>query len=290
MQIPSSSFLNEAGALSAGENTKMSRKQIPIIERFDRYLASIDPLGGPNGSQNSASTRQPTLNAASSGKGDTSDLVPNVLSTSLGEGKYPPACFTLGTQILTPIGERPIEDLDVGDSVITRDSGTLDISWIGRKNLTGEDLELNPHHYPLLIKEGSLANYLPDRDTWVSPQHRILFSCAEAQVFFEEREVLVAAQHLTQLKGVERAECDQVTYIYLMFERHELVLSNGLWSESFQPCLQALCGMDDRQRTEVLEIFPALSTDTGQRKYAPNYRSLNRSEADLLLTQGTSLL
>ncbi|SMP35092.1 Hint domain-containing protein [Shimia sagamensis] len=288
----------------------MSRKQNPIIERFDRYLASIGHLSDPNDSQKSASTRQTMQKASSTDKGvahvlgergpnkvkegqlanSGSCLDLNVLNSSLGEDENLSSCFTSGTQILTPIGELPIEDLEVGDSVITRDNGTIDICWIGRKNLTAEDLELNPHLYPILIEESSLANYLPDRDTWVSPQHRILFSCADAPLLFEEPEVLVEARHLTQLKGVRRAACDQVTYIYLMFERHELVLSNGLWSESLQPCLQSLGCMDDHQRTEVLELFPDLAADPSLSKYSSNYRSLNKFETDLLLTQGTSLL
>lgn len=287
----------------------MSRKQNPIIERFDRFLATIDQQGDPHNSPVSAPKCRPIPNISSPENEDTYELAdceptrfkegqpvnsdysldPSVPNTSLDEHENLPACFTPGTRILTPIGERPIEDLEVGDNVVTRDNGALEISWIGRKNLTGEFLELNPHHYPILIKEGSLANYLPERDMWVSPQHRILFSCEEAQMFFEEREVLVAAQHLTRLKGVQRADCDQVTYIYLMFEGHELVLSNGLWSESFQTSFQALCGIEECSRNEILEAFPDLATQAGTRRKSSTFRTLNRLEADLLFTQGNSL-
>ncbi|MFN6977544.1 MAG: Hint domain-containing protein, partial [Gemmobacter sp.] len=41
-------------------------------------------------------------------------------------------CFTPGTLIATPRGERPIEDLKAGDKVITRDNGIQEIRWIGR--------------------------------------------------------------------------------------------------------------------------------------------------------------
>jgi len=46
-------------------------------------------------------------------------------------------CFTPGTVIATPQGERLVEDLRPGDRVITRDNGIQEIAWIGSKTLTG---------------------------------------------------------------------------------------------------------------------------------------------------------
>ncbi|WP_422053593.1 Hint domain-containing protein [Shimia sp.] len=283
----------------------MSRTQNPIIESFDRYLEAHDDPEEPRKPQGTMSESRPSVDAGNTDDGTRPVRSPfeprgtepgrsgngftlEVYNSILDGDEYPPACFTPGTQILTPQGDRPIEDLEVGDKVVTRDNGALTVNWIGRKNLTRQDLERNPQHCPILIMEGSLGNHLPDRDTWVSPQHRVLFSSANAQLFFEEHEVLVAAHHLTELEGVERAECEQVTYIHLMFDEHELVLSNGFWSESFQPGLQTLCGMDKSQRTEILELFPELATEIGRSKFSSARRSLKKFETSVLLAQGVS--
>ncbi len=46
----------------------------------------------------------------------------------------------------------------------------------------------------------------------------------------------------------------------MMFDRHELVLSNGLWSESFCPSLEPLNGVDQEHRAELFALFPELKT------------------------------
>ncbi|MEM7441604.1 MAG: Hint domain-containing protein [Pseudomonadota bacterium] len=46
-------------------------------------------------------------------------------------------CFTPGALITTPRGQVPVEDLKVGDLVITADSGLQAIRWVGSKRMTG---------------------------------------------------------------------------------------------------------------------------------------------------------
>ena len=46
-------------------------------------------------------------------------------------------CFTQGTAILTPSGERRIETLRAGDLVVTLDNGPQPVRWIGHKNRSG---------------------------------------------------------------------------------------------------------------------------------------------------------
>ncbi|WP_366525648.1 Hint domain-containing protein [Planktotalea sp.] len=58
-----------------------------------------------------------------------------------------------------------------------------------------------------------------------------------------------------------------VSYIHLMCEQHELVLSNGIWTESFQPGTQALLGVESEQRDELFTIFPELRNETARNLY-----------------------
>ncbi|MBY6161597.1 Hint domain-containing protein [Mameliella alba] len=191
-------------------------------------------------------------------------------------------CFTPGTLIATPEGERLVEELKVGDRVITRDNGIQEIKWVGRKDLTGFDLARKPHFKPILIQKGALGNNLPEHDMLVSPNHRVLVANDKTALYFEEREVLVAAKHLTGLDGVDEVEANGVAYIHVMFDSHEVILSNGAWTESFQPGDYSLKGIGNAQRQEILELFPELEHAEGLKAYASARRSLKKHEAALL--------
>ncbi len=192
-------------------------------------------------------------------------------------------CFTPGTRIATPRGEIKVEALQVGDRVITRDRGIQEIRWVGQRALTGAELAMAKHLRPVLIRQGALGNDLPERDMMVSPNHRVLMANNETALYFEDSEVLVAAKHLTGLDGVDIVDASCVTYIHLMFDQHEVVLSDGAWTESFQPGDQTLGAMGDAQRNEIFELFPELSTPEGVEAYGSARRALKKHEAKLLI-------
>lgn len=192
-------------------------------------------------------------------------------------------CFTPGTLIATPAGERRVEDLVAGDRIITRDNGIQGIRWLGNRGLQGQGLQQADHLQPILIREGALGNGLPDRDMMVSPNHRVLVANDKTALYFEDREVLVAAKHLTGLAGVDAVRTSAVTYIHFMFDQHEVVLSDGSWTESFQPGDHSLRGLDNAQRNEIYEVFPELMQQEGRMAYTSARRSLKRHEARMLV-------
>jgi Ca2+-binding RTX toxin-like protein len=192
-------------------------------------------------------------------------------------------CFTPGTLIATPKGEVPVEHLKAGDRVITRDNGIQEIRWLGHKNLGWRDLAANPHLKPVLIRQGSLGNGLPERDMMVSPNHRMLVANDRTALYFDEHEVLVSAKHLVAANGIQSIDSIGTTYIHFMFDRHEVVLGNGAWTESFQPGDLTLKGMGNAQRAEIFELFPELQTEAGQNDYQAARRTLKKHEARLLV-------
>ncbi|APX13727.1 hypothetical protein BWR18_06020 [Tateyamaria omphalii] len=191
-------------------------------------------------------------------------------------------CFTPGTLIATPTGERRVEDLKPGDRVITRDNGIQEIRWVGHRQMSGEELADAAHLRPVLIRQGALGKGLPERDMLVSPQHRVLVADNKTALYFDESEVLVAAKHLTDMEGIDVVEVSETTYIHVMFDQHEVILSDGAWTESFQPGDMTLGAMGDAQRAEILELFPELETVDGIASYASARRSLKKHEAKLL--------
>lgn len=187
-------------------------------------------------------------------------------------------CFTPGTMIATPRGEKPVESLSVGDRVITRDNGLQVIRWIGSRKMKAGMFFAKQHLAPVRIRKGALGNDLPERDMMVSPNHRMLVANDKTALHFEDSEVLVAAKHLTGLAGVDVIYGVDTSYLHLMFDRHEVILSDGAWSESFQPDVRALAGVGNAQRLELLELFPELATQEGINSFVAARRSVTLRE------------
>jgi len=191
-------------------------------------------------------------------------------------------CFTPGTIILTNKGEKKVEDLAIGDKVLTRDTGYQPIRWIGTRTLSRGDLAAQPNFNPVCIAKDALGAGMPDRDMTVSPQHRMLITGPRAEMLFGESEVLVAALYLINDSTIRRLAPQSVTYIHLLFGRHEIIRGDGTWTESFQPAEQTLKSMDRPQRDEVLALFPELALGE---TYPAARRLLKSFEAKVLLDQ-----
>lgn len=171
-------------------------------------------------------------------------------------------CFTAGTRIMTAAGPVAVEDMSPGDLVLTRDNGLQPLRWIGRRVLGPAELLARPELQPVRIGAGALGDAGPERSMMVSPQHRVLVEGARAEMYFGESEVLVPAKHLVGLAEVTRAVPeDGVIYVHILFDRHEIVLSEGIWTESFQPAERTLNALEAAARAEVLALFPELNTD-----------------------------
>ena len=170
-------------------------------------------------------------------------------------------CFTAGTQIMTERGAVAVEALAPGDMVVTRDNGLQPLRWLGSRKLSYAELLAEPNLQPVRIAAGALA-VGPDRTMLVSPQHRVLIEGARAEMYFGESEVLVPARHLVGMAEITRAlPVEGVTYVHVLFDRHEIVQSDGIWTESFQPAERTLDALDEAARAEVLQLFPELATD-----------------------------
>lgn len=169
-------------------------------------------------------------------------------------------CFSAGTLIATPEGERPVESLRPGDLVTTADHGAQAIRWTGARSFTAADLRANPTLVPVRIKAGAMGRRLPRRDLVVSPQHRMLLRSKIVQRMFSCDEVLIAAKKLTHWPGIGYDHnLPEITYVHFLCSRHEVVIAEGALSESLYPGAEALKGLDEDAVAELLTIFPDLA-------------------------------
>jgi hypothetical protein len=168
-------------------------------------------------------------------------------------------CFTAGTLIGTLLGPVRVEDLKAGDDVLTLDTGTQKIRWIGSTHRDSNDLAVDPKLRPVRISAGALGEGLPAQDLLVSRQHRFLVRSPIALRMFETSEVLLPAIKLIGLKGIDiDQDVDAVEYFHILFDRHEIVCSNGAWSESLFTGPEALQAVPPASAQEIKKLFPEI--------------------------------
>lgn len=185
-------------------------------------------------------------------------------STTPYSGYATPPCFTPGTRIETPSGLRLVEDIAVGDLVCTLDRGAIPVHWVGRTRLTAGDLQRQARLRPVLIERGAFGAQAPARDMMVSPQHRILLDGPAVELMFGCGEVLVPAIHLVNGRTVRQVRSDTgVEYLHLAFDGHEVVMSEGLPTESFFPGATVLRGFDAGVVAELEALYPGCAVDAG---------------------------
>ncbi|MDK3075538.1 Hint domain-containing protein [Sedimentitalea sp. JM2-8] len=189
-----------------------------------------------------------TGNNGSPDDGLPDDLIPFV-----------PPCFAAGTLIDTPDGPRRVETLRPGDPVLTAGGDTRVIRWAGRTIVRFSERGGPEHLRPILIRADAFGPGSPDSDLRVSPQHRIVSSGLWNDVLFGSRDVLVAAKHFVNGTTVVRDDlCGSVEYVHVLLDRHEILVSNGVPSESYHPGPMTVGALDRSLRDELFEIFPDL--------------------------------
>lgn len=133
--------------------------------------------------------------------------------------------FTRGTHITLASGKQcPIEDLQVGDKVLTRDDGAQAVRWIGQTTLraVGE-------FAPVVITKGALHN---ENDLLVSPDHRLFVYQRRDKLQAGRSEVLVKVRHLINDTTVYRRDGGFVDYFQLLFDDHQIIYAEGIAAES----------------------------------------------------------
>lgn len=133
--------------------------------------------------------------------------------------------FTHGTHITLASGEqRAVENLMVGDRILTRDDGVQTLRWIGTTTARaiGE-------FAPILIAAGTLSNA---NDLIVSPDHRLFIYQRTDELGAGRAELLVKARHLVNGTSVRVAEGGFVDYYQLLFDSHQIIYAEGIAAES----------------------------------------------------------
>lgn len=196
--------------------------------------------------------------------------------TSTGGGLI---CFAQSTRIRTAKGATPVDQLNIGDNILTKDNGAQPILWIGQNRISGARLQVLPEMRPIRINAHAFHADLPQQDLLVSPDHRMLVQGRVALDLFNSDEVLVAARDLINGRSIyPERRLKEVVYYHILLPQHDVIWANDVESESFQPGQMDFNQLADAQQADLYDIAPSLAADRHSWG-ADARRSLTRGEA-----------
>ena len=233
-----SGVLSGSGQLNFGSNavltlSAVSNVSAPTIGGFNAsdaidYNGTVTSASYNNGVLTLYDNTTPVANLTLSGDytGDTFytlALPPNGFFPPQNETQIGIACYCRGTLILTERGEIPVENLLIGDKVITLLGVARPIKWIGRRSYGGRFLMGRADILPICIKSAALDENVPRRDLWISPRHAMYLEG-----------VLIEAKDLINSVSIVRAErVEKVEYFHIELESHDVIFAEGALSETY---------------------------------------------------------
>lgn len=124
-----------------------------------------------------------------------------------------------GTVVLTLDGALPVEFIDAGDRVITRDSGMAIVRRVQRRRR---------HVACIGIRAGSLGNTRPDRDAVFPASQEMLVRDWRAGALFGASQALVPMGRLVDGEFVRDLGMLEVDTIELVFDTPHILYADGL--------------------------------------------------------------
>src|ERR1700730_9330158 len=135
------------------------------------------------------------------------------------------SCFLKGTKISTPSGDRPVQELQIGDEVHTL-AGSKTIKWIGYSKFTKEEGRAwQDRVMPIRVARFAIDDRTPDRDLYLSPLHCIFFNEALIPVMYLINEASIAQGTPSDMSALE--------YYHIEFDTHEVIYAEGALVESY---------------------------------------------------------
>ncbi|WP_299937797.1 Hint domain-containing protein [uncultured Pelagimonas sp.] len=157
--------------------------------------------------------------------------------------------FTAGTMITMANGaQRPVEDLAVGDRVLTRDDGPQEIRWLGHHTARAVGA-----FTPILIREGTLNN---TRDLLVCPDHRLFIYQRSDEIGAGRSEILVRARHLVNDITVMPVTGGFIDYYQMLFDSHQIIYAEGIAAESMLVDTRTGAALPDDMSDKLGELIP----------------------------------
>lgn len=134
-------------------------------------------------------------------------------------------CYASGTRFRTINGDVAVEDLAVGDMVVTASGEQRPIRWLGHRSIDCRTYPNPDDVMPVRVSAHAFAENCPMRDLLVSPGHSLCVDVAG--------EVLIPAVSLVNGATITQENVDEVTYWHVELESHDILMAENLPAESY---------------------------------------------------------
>jgi Hint domain/Collagen triple helix repeat (20 copies) len=139
------------------------------------------------------------------------------------QGPQGPPCFAAGTRIATPTGQVKVQDLAVGDRVMTLRGVARPIVWIGAGTVLATRGRRTAAT-PVIVHKGALADNVPNGDLRVTKGHSLYID-----------EVLIPVEELINHRSIEWDDrAQEVILFHVELETHDVLIANGAPAESYR--------------------------------------------------------
>ncbi len=126
-----------------------------------------------------------------------------------------------GTIILTLTGEVPVQDLEPGDRIVTRDGGARILRRIDRHRIAAASV--------LRVARDALGQNRPERDTLLNAEQPLLLRKWLAKALYGSETAMTPAHHMIDGVKVAAMSSTRPVWLYaLSFDQQHVIYANGL--------------------------------------------------------------
>lgn len=180
-----------------------------------------------------------------------------------------------GANLRTPIGEKHVEFLRVGDLIVTRDNGLKPVRMIWTRTVTAAEMAADPSLAPITLAPRAIGPMMPQKTVSIGGAHRLLVPGWRLDDEEDTENCLVPARDMEGLGEPAKSHEEDVTYYNIVFETPQVFCANGLPIESFSPYSEILKVVPKKVCEELRQTFPDLNPKLDDYP-APKYKMRER--------------
>jgi serralysin len=132
-------------------------------------------------------------------------------------------CFAKRTRILTQRGPVAVEDLAIGDLVVTKLRGRVaPVRWVGHRTVDCRRHNRPWDVLPVRVSASAFGPQQPQRDLMLSPDHAVFVDG-----------VLIPIRYFINGATIVQQSVPEITYYHVELSVHDVILAEGLPAESY---------------------------------------------------------
>lgn len=136
-------------------------------------------------------------------------------------------CFGRGTLIQTENGEVAVENLTIGDRVMTT-NGAMPVKWVGQRTIRKTaSARWHPGVLPIRVEKFAIDEQTPSRDLYLSPGHFVFMDG-----------VLIPVDYLVNGRSIvvddDAKAAEAIEYFSVELDTHQVIFAEGMAVETFR--------------------------------------------------------